>query len=105
MTEFSTLRGGPPETADGGRIALIGVTQNGRTNPASAQPLTRDSLPLLLTPREAASVIRVTPKASYTMIERGQLPGVIRMGRRRLRIDTRALLHWLDRKCAPSPKA
>jgi excisionase family DNA binding protein len=65
--------------------------------------LNRESLPLLLTPREAASLLRVTPKAIYAMIERAQLPGVIRMGRR-VRIDTRVLLHWLDRKCSPSPK-
>ena len=65
---------------------------------------TSDSFPLLLTPREAASLLRVTRKALYTMIDRGQLPGVIRVGPRRLRIETRVLLHWLDRRCAPSPK-
>ena len=70
--------------------------------PSPAAPSV-DPLPLLLTPREAASVLRLTRKGVYTMIERGQLPGVIRMGRR-VRIDTRVLLHWLDRKCAPSPK-
>jgi len=62
-----------------------------------------DSLPRLLTPCETATFLRITQKAIYSMIERGQLPGVRRIGRR-IRIDSRVLLHWLDRKCSPSLK-
>jgi excisionase family DNA binding protein len=87
--------------APSGLNGLLSTAGARKHEPSAAQ--SGDSLPLLLTPREAASVLRVTAKAIYTMIERGQLPGVIRVGRR-LRIDTRVLLHWLDRKCAPSPK-
>ncbi len=45
----------------------------------------------LLTVPEAASLLRTTAKAIYTMIERGQLPGVVRLGRRVLvrRVDLR----------------
>ena len=64
---------------------------------------TRDSLPMLLTVAEAAALLRTTRRAIYAMIERRQLPGVIRIGRRVLfRADD--LLHWLDQKRAPSPE-
>lgn len=103
MPDPSTLGRGL-RTLDDSCIAVVETMQAGCINPVAVPLRTRDSLPLLLTPREAASVLRVTPKALYAMIDRDQLPGVIRMGRR-LRIDTRVLLHWLDRKCsAPSPK-
>jgi excisionase family DNA binding protein len=36
----------------------------------------------LMTVAEAAALLRTTAKAIYTMIERGQLPGVVRLGRR-----------------------
>jgi len=36
----------------------------------------------LLTVDETAKLLRTTPKAIYTMIERNQLPGVVRLGRR-----------------------
>ena len=60
-------------------------------------------LPLLATVDETAALLRTTRKAIYAMIERGQLPGVIRI-RRRVLIRTSSLLHWLDQKRAPSPK-
>jgi excisionase family DNA binding protein len=59
--------------------------------------------PLLLTVDEAAELLRTTRKAVYAMVERGQVPGVIRIGRRVL-FRAADLLHWLDQKCAPSPK-
>jgi excisionase family DNA binding protein len=63
----------------------------------------RDSLPMLLTVDEAATLLRTTRRAIYTMIERRQLPGVIRI-RRRVLFRADDLLHWLDQKRAPSPK-
>jgi excisionase family DNA binding protein len=64
---------------------------------------TNRDLPALLTPAEAATLLRTTRKAVYTMVARGALPGVTRIGRRLLfRADV--LLHWLDQKAAPSPK-
>ena len=64
---------------------------------------TPESLPLLLTVAETATLLRTTPKAVYAMVERGLLPGVTRLGRRVLvRSDT--LLDFLDRTHAPSPR-
>lgn len=60
-------------------------------------------LPLLLTADEAAQLLRTTRRAIYAMIERRQLPGVVRLGRRVL-IQSADLLDWLDQKRAPSPE-
>ena len=59
------------------------------------------TLPTLLTVDETAALLRKTRRAIYSMVERDQLPGVIRLHRRLLfRVDE--LVHWLDQKRAPS---
>ena len=60
-------------------------------------------LPILLTVDEAASLLRTSRRAIYAMVERRQLPGVTRIGRRLLfrRVE---LLDWLDQKSALSLK-
>jgi len=65
--------------------------------------LDRASVPLLLTPGEAGELLRTSRKAIYSMIERGQLPGIVRVGRRVL-IRSRDLLDFVDHNCASSPK-
>jgi excisionase family DNA binding protein len=62
----------------------------------------RPGFPLLLTVDEAAELLRTTRRAIYAMVERHQLPGVIRV-RRRVLFRADDLLHWLDQKRAPSP--
>jgi excisionase family DNA binding protein len=61
----------------------------------------RQTLPILLTADEAADLLRTTRRAIYAMVERGQLPGVVRV-RRRVLLKSDAPLHWLEQKCAPS---
>ena len=58
---------------------------------------------MFMTPDEVASLLRTTRKAVYTMIERGLLPGVIRLGRRVL-VRRRELLDFLDQNSSPSPQ-
>ncbi len=58
-------------------------------------------LPRLLTADEVAELLRTTRKAVYSMIERHQLPGVTRIGRRLL-VRADELLDWLDQSRTPS---
>lgn len=62
-----------------------------------------DAMPLLLTVDDAADLLRTTRRAIYAMLERKQLPGVIRI-RRRVLLRSSELLEWLDQKRAPSLK-
>ena len=55
------------------------------------------NVPSLLTATEVAELLRTTKKAVYAMVERLQLPGVTRIGRRVL-IREDALLDWLSQK-------
>src|SRR5690606_392689 len=77
----------------------MNVLQSGHT-PATAE---KSDWPVLLTVDEAAALLRTTRRAMYAMVERRQLPGVVRI-RRRVLFRTEALLDWVDRKSAPSPK-
>ena len=57
----------------------------------------------LMTVPEVASVLRTSPKAIYTMIERRQLPGVLRFNRRVL-VNREVLLDWVRQKATPSER-
>ena len=61
------------------------------------------AVPLFLNVDEAAELLRTTRRAIYAMVERRQLPGVVRL-RRRVLFRSDVLLDWLDQKRAPSPK-
>lgn len=58
--------------------------------------------PIFLTADETANLLRTTRKAIYSLIERGQLAGVTRIGRRLL-VRRDVLLRALDEKAAASP--
>jgi len=76
------------------------MTMRPVTNGATAP----SRLPSLLTPHEVATLLRKSKTAIYAMVERGQLPGVVRIGRRVLFSET-VLLDWLRRNTvAPSPE-
>lgn len=60
----------------------------------------RATLPMLLTVDDAADLLRTTRRAVYAMVERRQLPGVIRL-RRRVLVRSDDLLAWLDQHRAP----
>lgn len=79
-----------------------GHLARGATRITVRAELPGDGLPVLLTVDETADLLRTTRKAVYSMVGRGQLSGVTRIGRRLL-IRTRDLLSWLDHNCAPSP--
>lgn len=57
-------------------------------------------LPYLLTVPEAANLLRTTPKAIYSRIERGLLPGVVH-DRRRVLLLRDALLAYVETSSAP----
>jgi excisionase family DNA binding protein len=58
---------------------------------------------MFFTVDEVADLLRTTRKALYSMVERNQLPGVTRIGRRVL-IRRADLLDWLGQRSAPSPE-
>ena len=74
---------------------------------SSARPVrslgTSPDIPAMLTTGEVAVVLRTSRKAINAMVERAQLPGIVRIGRRVL-IRQDALLDFLDHNCAPSPR-
>jgi excisionase family DNA binding protein len=61
------------------------------------------ALPSLLTADDMASLLRVSRKAIYTMVDRGEIPGVTRIGKR-LRFRGDDVLAWLDESRASSLK-
>lgn len=71
--------------------------------PSPAETTKQSLLPSLLTVAEAAALLRTSRRAIYAMVERGQIPGVIRL-QRRLLFRADQLVHWLDQKSAPLPK-
>lgn len=60
-------------------------------------------VPELMTLDEVARALKTTRRAIYSMIDRNQLPGVIRV-RRRLLVDRADLIRWLESSRAPSPE-
>ena len=69
----------------------------------SSAPSLAAGPPTLLTVGDVAELLRTTKKAIYASIQRGQLPGVVRIGRRLL-VDRATLLEWLASCRAPSPE-
>jgi excisionase family DNA binding protein len=55
----------------------------------------------LLTVDEVAAILRTTRVAIYAMVERGQLPGVVRIGRRVL-VREADLVEFIRQNTAPS---
>ena len=58
----------------------------------------------LLTAKELGTLLRTSTRAIYQMVQRGQLPGVIRLGQRRLLFDRAQVLAWLNERRAPSQR-
>ena len=96
-TVFAAATGNEPKVTE--RSAM----RNSVTIPATSGTSAAAEWPVLLTTEEAASLLRTSRKAIYALVERGQLPGVTRLGRRVL-LRSEDLLEWLRHKSAPSPK-
>jgi len=69
-------------------------------------PTPRDDLTAnrLLEVREVAVFLAISEKAVRRRIERGQLPGVVRLGPRTIRLRLADLLAWTGQGRAPSPR-
>jgi excisionase family DNA binding protein len=66
----------------------------------SASVSSLEALPPLLTVSEVAVTLRTSRKAVYAMVERGQLPGITRIGRRLL-VRRDDLVSFLDERRDP----
>ena len=78
------------------------VSASRLNNGAARQEVVRHhNLPILLDAAQVAEVLRTSKKAVYALVERRQLPGVIRLGRRVLFRED-ALLDFLRQKSEPS---
>ena len=85
------------------RAHLITARHDARHGAPDERRARHPGLPLLLNVDEAAELLRTSRRAIYAMIERRQLPGVVRV-RRRVLLRADDLLDWLDQKRAPSPE-
>jgi excisionase family DNA binding protein len=56
---------------------------------------------VLMTVDEVATLLRVSSAAVYKMVERDEVPGVIRI-KKRLRFEREVLVHWLHQNRTPS---
>jgi excisionase family DNA binding protein len=61
--------------------------------------MTSSIQPLLLRPSEVARLLAVSRSRTYEMIARGELPGIVRIGRS-VRVSRQALVDWIDRQAA-----
>ena len=95
-TTIGLLRDVPANVPGVDPVLGFGVSMSGNHNRNN-----HPQLPTLLTVDEAAAFLRKTRRALYSMVERGQIPGVIRLPRRLL-FCADELLHWIDQKRAPS---
>ena len=59
---------------------------------------------IVMTVEDVAELLRTTTRAIYAMVERRQLPGIVRIGRRVL-FRSADLLNWLNQKSAPSHRS
>jgi len=89
-------------------MASRGLSEERRSPTAPGKrlspPLSASSnIPVMLTAGEVAVALRTSRKAVYAMIERAQLPGIVRIGRRVL-VRQDALLDFLDHNSASSPQ-
>lgn len=62
-----------------------------------------EQLPWLLTTEHVAAFLHTSRGAVYGMIERGQIPGVVRIGRK-LRVRRDDLVAWLRESSDPSTR-
>jgi hypothetical protein len=68
-----------------------------RLRSSNTQPLYQRSCPAMMTIAEAAEMLRTSPRSLYQRIRRGVMPGVVRVGPRRLMVTTDEFLRELHR--------
>jgi excisionase family DNA binding protein len=90
-----------PAMNDGAHLPDSGLASEPDANLGSSA--TTSTLPLVLTPKEAAQLLRAHPNTLYDLLARGELPHV-QVGRQK-RIPRWGLLAWLARESgSPLPE-
>jgi excisionase family DNA binding protein len=67
-----------------------------KTTPPLAIPAHPSALPEILKAEEVASLLRINRKTLYEAVQRDEIPGAFRVGRRCLRFQRDALLAFLS---------
>jgi excisionase family DNA binding protein len=100
MRSAAAMTSGSSDSCVADAVPLEGPTARARSL-AQAPPASAAE-PHFLTVDETAVLLRTTRKAVYALVERAEIPGVTRLGRRVL-IHRGELLEWLDEKRTASP--
>ncbi len=90
----------PPEERLATAMSLLASRMGSKAAPHTTRPQLSGEF---LTVSEAARLLRASPKAIYSLVERGRLPGVLRCGRRIL-LRRSELIESLSGNRAPSPE-
>jgi len=57
---------------------------------------TKHEMPELLRVQALAAILRTTPKAIYSMIARGEVPGLFRLGKRTVFFRKDVIIEWIE---------
>ena len=77
-------------------MELVPSTAASRKEGEEEYKVTEEAMPPTLSVREAAQILGIGRTLAYDLAQRGEFPGLLRIGERRLRVSRVALDHYLE---------